>query len=255
MSPENSILNFHTSWIWILQCLQGLQVKHLPSNNTLLSRPNKQHTIWCFWHCSNLAPNFSTPVDARSNPKAPPYIHSLSLLVAIRYPHPQIYTHTPTHTPQSLHLSTEETSTHAKLWAYFSGAKRWLEGLEGTKMDVKWQCLKRKYWIDGRGKRWSATVHWCNIMQVDLFYVNSCIEYFQGFKSLQQKEGPLKEYVNICQVWKFFPSSSRQDYVFIGSLTVPGSAIWAGLHEAVCTSPQGTHDQTHGSHPLIPGGL
>lgn len=92
-------------------------------------------------------------------------------------------------------------------------------------------------------------------MQVDLFYVNSCIEYFQGFKSLQQKEGPLKEYVNICQVWKFFPSSIRQDYVFIGSLTVPGSAIWAGLHEAVCTSPQGTHDQTHGSHPLIPGGL
>lgn len=126
MSPENSILNFHTSWIWILQCLQGLQVKHLPSNNTLLSRPNKQHTIWCFWHCSNLAPNFSTPVDAHSNPKAPPYIHSLSLLLAIHYPHPQIHTHTHT----SLHLSTEAASTHAKLWAYIGGNKN------GCKMTV-----------------------------------------------------------------------------------------------------------------------
>lgn len=242
MSPENSILNFHTSWIWILQCLQGLQVKHLPSNNTLLSRPNKQHTIWCFWHCSNLAPNFSTPVDAHSNPKAPPYIHSLSLLLAIHYPHPQIHTHT--HTRLSIFRRRRRALMQS------SGRIS-----EGTKMDVKWQCLKRKYWIDGRGKRWSATVHWCNIMQVDLFYVNSCIEYFQGFKSLQQKEGPLKEYVNICQVWRFFPSSMRQDYIFIGSLTVPGSAIWAGLHEAVCTSPQGTHDRTHGSHPLIPGGL
>lgn len=79
-------------------------------------------------------------------------------------------------------------------------------------------------------------------MQVALFYVNPRIEYFQGFKSLQQKGGPLKEYVNICQVRKLFPSSIRQDYIFIGSLTWPGSAIWAGLHEAVCISPQGAHD-------------
>lgn len=62
-SPENSIPNFHNSWIWIFQFPQSLQVKHLPSNHTLLPRHNKQYRI-CFWHSFHLTPNFSTPVDA-----------------------------------------------------------------------------------------------------------------------------------------------------------------------------------------------
>lgn len=136
----------------------------------------------------------------------------LSLLLTIH--HPEI--HTPHFslcifqqrrwppTQSSGHISGGCPHRSIPMWStlvcpeWRQGARKRLEGLEGTKMDVKWQHLKHKHWIDGRGKRWSSTVHWCNITQVDLFYVNSCTDYFQGFKSLQQKGGPLKEYAKIC---------------------------------------------------------
>lgn len=178
-----------------------------------------------------------------NNLRAPPNIYTLCLIPAIH--------HSQSHTSQSLHLSVEEVNTHAKLsklqehahteafpcgahWCPVSRAGKRLEVLEGTKMDVKWH----KHRTDGRIRKWSSTVHWSNIMQLVLLYVNSCIEYFQRFKSPQQKGSPLKEYLHTYQVWKTFPSSIRQDYIFIGSLTWLGSAIWAGLHETVCTFPQ-----------------
>lgn len=67
-------------------------------------------------------------------------------------------------------------------------------------------------------------------MQVDLFNTNTCIQYFQVFKSLQQKKGgPLKKKCeNDKQVWQFFLSSIRQDENVTGSLTWPGSVTWAG---------------------------
>lgn len=144
------------------------------------------------------------------------------------------------------HISGARTHRSIPMWSILvhpEGARKWLEMLEGRKMDGKWQHFKHKYWTDGRGKRWSSTVPSCNITQVDLFYVNSCIDYFQGFKSLQQKGGPLKEYVNICQAWKIFPSSIRQGCIFEGSLTWSGSAIWAGRHEALWASPRGAHNR------------
>lgn len=158
MSPENSILNFHTSWIWILQCLQGLQVKHLPANNTLLSRPNKRHTIWCFWHWSNLAPNFSTPVDAHSNPKAPPYIHSLSLLLAIRHPHPQIHTHT--HTPVS--ASSDGGGEHScKALGVFQWSKEVAGRIGGNKNGCKMTVFETQVLDRWEGKE---MISYCALM-------------------------------------------------------------------------------------------
>lgn len=68
-------------------------------------------------------------------------------------------------------------------------------------------------------------------MQVALFNTNSCIQYFQVFKSLQQKKGgPLKKkHVKTTnKVWQFFLSSIRQDENVKGSLTWPGPVTWAG---------------------------
>lgn len=90
-SPENSILNFHNSWIWIFQFLQGLQV---PSNYTSLSRQNKQYRIFCFQHCFHLTPNSSTPVDAPATWELL-QIHTPSVSDSSHPPLP--VTHTDTH--------------------------------------------------------------------------------------------------------------------------------------------------------------
>lgn len=107
-SPKNSIPNFHSSWIWVFQFPQGLQGKHLPSNYTSLPRQNKQYRI-CFWHFFHLVHNSSTPVDAPATWELL-QIYAPSVSDSSHPPLPVTHRHT----SQSLHLSGEEVSTHAK---------------------------------------------------------------------------------------------------------------------------------------------
>lgn len=152
ITPESEYFNFHKVYKWSI-CLQ--------------IAPHKISSAgFAFGIPFTFAPNFSTPIEA---PATGDLLHIYTPSVSdSRHP----VTHTDTHLTlfifqwrrwvlvQSL---AHFRSMHTQKLSHVEPSEQSREVpevLEGRKMDVKWH----QHWTGGRGRKWSSTMHWCNIM-------------------------------------------------------------------------------------------